>query len=132
MPGIIDPETVYVDDLPTIWSPAQEELTEGERLQEINLQATASLLWAADAPEAVLRLLLGETEIERVFEPPAGYDPEQQGDWNEGFLTFAFKHPIRLKSVKRQADSLEVVYNLEGAGYWRIEITPESVSIDRI
>jgi hypothetical protein len=131
MPGFMDPETVYVDDLPTIWSPVQEELTEGERLQEINLQATASLLWAADAPEAVLRLLLGETEIEQVFEPPPGYDPEQQGEWNAAFLTFAFKRPLRLKSVKRQSDSLEVVYSLEGAGYWRIEITPESVSIDR-
>jgi len=132
MSGFIDPETVYVDDLPTIWSPVQEELTEGERLQEINLQATASLLWAADAPEAVLRLLLNETEIEQVFEPPSGYDPRQQGEWNASFLTFAFKHPIRLKSIKRQPDRLEVVYSLEAAGDWWIEITPESVSIERV
>lgn len=132
MPGYIDPETVYVDDLPTIWSPVQEELTDEERLQEIEAQATASLLWAADAPEAALRLLLGETEIERVYTPPPGYDPEQQGEWNDSFLTFAFKHPIRLESVSRQPESLEVVYFLEGAGYWRIEITQENVSMDRV
>ncbi len=28
MPGIIDPETTHVDDLPGIWSPVQWELTE--------------------------------------------------------------------------------------------------------
>ena len=32
MPSIIDPETIYVDNLPAIWSPVQWELTEEERM----------------------------------------------------------------------------------------------------
>jgi hypothetical protein len=32
MPSIIDPQTLYVDDLPAIWSPVQWELTEEERI----------------------------------------------------------------------------------------------------
>lgn len=70
MPSVIDPETLYVDDLPAIWSPIQWELTEEERTQAIEEQATASLLWTMDAPEAVLRLLLGETQIQRLYGPP--------------------------------------------------------------
>jgi hypothetical protein len=33
MPSVIDPETIYADDLPAIWSPVQWELTEEERVQ---------------------------------------------------------------------------------------------------
>ncbi len=58
MPSVIDPETLYVDDLPAIWSPVQWELDEEERIQAVEEQATASLLWTMDAPEAILRLLL--------------------------------------------------------------------------
>ncbi len=70
MPANIDPETLYVDDLPGIWSPIQWELTEEELQQEVEQQATASLLWTANAPEAALRLLLNEVDIERIFDPP--------------------------------------------------------------
>ena len=35
MPSIIDPQTLYVDDLPTVWSPVQWELTEEERIQAV-------------------------------------------------------------------------------------------------
>lgn len=70
MPSIIDPQTLYVDDLPTIWSPVQWELIEEERIQAVEEQATASLLWSMDAPEAILRLLLDETGIERFFWNP--------------------------------------------------------------
>lgn len=34
MPGVIDFETIYVDKLPTIWSPGQTELTADERAKE--------------------------------------------------------------------------------------------------
>ncbi|MCX6071918.1 MAG: hypothetical protein NTU91_13855 [Chloroflexi bacterium] len=60
MPSVIDPETMHVDSLPVVWSPVQSPLTEEERAREVEEQATASLLWAADAPETILRLLLGE------------------------------------------------------------------------
>ena len=77
-------------------------------------------------------MLLDETAIERLYEPPEGYDPEQQGEWDESTLTFAFKRGARLESVEREGDSLVVIYNLEGAGYWELEITPERVVIQRI
>ena len=80
MAGVINPETLYVDDLPGIWSPVQWELSDAERIKELDEQARASLLWAVDVPETILRLLLNETEIERAYEAPKGYDPEQQGE----------------------------------------------------
>src|SRR5512143_4108649 len=116
MTAVIIPETIHVDELPGIWSPVQWDLAEDERLAELDQQATASLLWAVDVPEAILRLLLDETAIERLFEPPQGYDPDQQGEWDEALVTFAFKRRARLDSVEREGDSLAVIYNLEGAG----------------
>jgi hypothetical protein len=132
MTAIIIPETINADTLPGIWSPVQWELTEEERLAELDQLATASLLWAVDVPEAILRLLLDETAIERAYDPPEGYDPEQQGDWDETMITFAFKRRARLDSVEREGDSLVVVYDLEGSGYWELEITPERVVIQRV
>ncbi len=131
MPGVIDAETMQVDRLPGVWSPVQWDLTEEARAREIEEQATASLLWAADVPEALLRLLLSETGIERLSGPPEGYNPEQQGEWDPGLLTFAFSRPIHLKRVERQAALLTVEYQLEGAGWWRMEIGPERVVIER-
>lgn len=132
MPSIIVPETLHVDDLPGIWSPVQWELTEEEHAEELEQQATASLLWGVDVPEAILRLLLEETAIERSFDPPEGYDPEQQGEWDESLVTFAFKRRIVLDTVERSEDSLAIIYKLEGAGYWKFEISPERVLIERI
>ena len=48
MPRRIDPQTINVDELPGIWSPVQWELFEDERLEELENQATASLLWTVD------------------------------------------------------------------------------------
>jgi hypothetical protein len=132
MTAVIISETIHVDELPGIWQPVQWELAEEERLAELDQQATASLLWAVDTPEAILRLLLDETAIERAYEPPQGYDPEQQGEWDETLVTFAFKRRAKLETVEREGDSLVVIYNLEGAGYWELEITPERVVIQRI
>ncbi len=132
MPGVIVPETTNVDKLPGIWSPVQWELSGDERRQELEDQARASLLAAVDTPEAILRLLLDETEIERVFGPPQGYDPAQQGEWDDSLVTFGFKRPIRLEAVQRERDSLTVTYVLDGAGTWVLEIEPEKVVIERI
>jgi hypothetical protein len=132
MPGVIDPETMQAEDLPGIWSPVQWELSEGERIQELEEQATASLLWAVDAPEAILRLLLSETAIERAYEAPQGYDPERQGEWDEEIITFQFRRPIRLTRVEREADYFYVEYHFGDLGYWACEIEPERVTIQRI
>ena len=132
MPGVIDPETMYTDDLPGIWSPVQWELSEEERREVIEQQAQASLLWSVSAPEAILRLLLDECEIERALDPPDSYDPELQGRWDESLVTFKFRRSIRLKDVERERELLYVVYDFEDVGYWEFEITPEKVTISRI
>ena len=132
MPGVIDPETLYVDDLPGIWSPVQWEISDAERIKELDEQAKASLLWAVDVPETILRLLLNETEIERAYEAPKGYDPEQQGEWNDSLVTFQFRRPIRLKRVQREPERLYIEYDFGDLGYWAMEFEPERVNLQRI
>ncbi len=123
MPSIIDPQTIHVDELPAIWSPVQWELTEEERVEAVNEQATASLLWTMDAPEAILRLLLGETEIQRLHQPPEGYEPEEQGEWDREILTFGPYRPVKLIEVEREPDYLRLVYNFGDLGYWEFMIS---------
>jgi hypothetical protein len=132
MPGVIDPETINVDELPGVWSPVQWELNEEERMQELDTQSIASLLYTVDVPEAILRLLLNEYQIERAFDPPANYDPDQQGEWDASLLTFQFNRPIRLVKSERSQDRLYVEYYLEDVGYWALEFEPDSVRIYRI
>lgn len=132
MPRIIDPETMNADDVPAIWSPVQWELSEAERIQELESQAIASLLRTADIPETILRLLLDETEIERAFEPPEDYNPEEQGEWDQDLLTFQFRRHLTLEHVEREQDYLYVEYKVEDLGYWALEIEPEKVSIYRL
>ena len=131
MPGRIDPETINVDTLPGIWSPVQWELDETERLIELENQALASLIWVVDIPEALLRLLLNETEIERVYKPPPGYDSILQGDWQDELLTFQFKRSFKLEKVEQNHDYLYVEYKIEDLGIWIIEISPHNVTIRR-
>ncbi len=132
MPGVIDPETMNIDGLPGIWSPVQWELTEEERAREVETQATASLLWSVDVPEAILRLLLQETDIDRIFNPPEDYDPEEQGEWDNELVTFGFQKPIRLVKVERDHNYLYLEYKFGDFGYWYIEIEPEKVTIKRL
>ena len=132
MPGIIEPETIEVDKLPGVWSPVQWELTEEERRLELHEQATASLLWSVNMPEALLRLVLGETDIQRIFDPPPGYDPEVQGEWNNELVTFAFKKPIRLEREAHENGDLILELSIEGAGTWRMEFYEEQVVIERV
>ncbi|MEN6300727.1 MAG: hypothetical protein ABFD51_12605 [Anaerolineaceae bacterium] len=132
MPSIIDPQTINADDLPVIWSPVQWELNFEERAQELEEQATASLLWAADTPEAILRLLLNETAIERVFAPPEDFDPVKQGEWDVSLVTFQFRRRMKLVKEERTPNSLYLEYKIDDLGYWAIKIEPENVSIFRI
>ena len=132
MPAVIDPETMNADNLPGIWSPVQWELSEEERAQELEAQATASLLWSVDVPEAILRMLLRETNFERLFEPPEDYDPQDQGEWDKELVTFGFQKPIKLVKVEREQDYLYLEYKFGDFGYWYVEIEPEKVTISRI
>ena len=132
MPSIIDTQALNVNELPSLWSPVQWDLTEDESLEELENQATASLLSAADAPEAILRLLLNETEIVRAFEPPEGFDPEQQGDWDPEIVTYQFRRPVRLVKSFREPDSLYVEYHFGELGRWALEIGPDEVKISHI
>ncbi|MGB8253747.1 MAG: hypothetical protein WCF08_11090, partial [Anaerolineaceae bacterium] len=112
MPAFIEAEMINVDDLPGIWSPVQWDLTPEERVEEVETQARASLLEAVDVPEAILRMLLGETEIEQAYEAPKGYDAEQQGEWDDQIITFQFKRPIKLVNVERRTGLLRVQYDM--------------------
>ena len=132
MPSIIDTQTLDANELPTVWSPVQWDLTEDERVQELENQATANMLWAADVPEAILRLLLNETEIERAYEPPEGFDSAQQGDWDEEVLTFQYRRSIRLIKCEHKVDSLYIEYQFGDLGRWAFEIGPEEVKIKRV
>jgi hypothetical protein len=130
MPSVIDPETMNVDELPGIWTPVQWPLGEEERIQELETQATASLLYAVDVPEAILRLLLNETTIERAFDPPEGFDPEQQGEWSSDLITF--HREIRLERVERSPERLYVEYKFGELGYWAFEIEPDNIQVYRL
>lgn len=132
MPGYIDPETMNVDELPGIWAPVQWDLTVEEKLEETKNQAQASLLASVDVPEAMIRLLLGETSIGRAYLPPEGYDAERQGEWDENILTYAFTKQMKLERVERTRDRLAVIYQFENLGKWMLEFTPEKVTIERI
>jgi len=132
MPSIIDPETLYVDDLPAIWSPVQWELSEAERNEAVEEQATASLLWTMDAPEAILRLLLAETAIQRLRKPPEDYNPAEQGDWDSDLITFGPQRPIKLIHMERTPTSLTVVYDFGELGRWEFFIESEKVTIEKI
>jgi len=132
MPAYMDPETIHVDELPAIWSPVQWEIDESERIQELHLQATASLLWTADSPEAMLRLMLSETDIERTLKPPDGYDPELQGEWDDDLVTFVFKRAFKLVKVERENDFFYAEYKVSDLGVYAIEIETDKVNIYRI
>ncbi len=132
MPSIFDPETIHIDNLPTIWSPVQEKLSPGEHAMELEAQATASLLWACPVPEQMLRILLDETAIQRLDGPPERYDPEMQGKWDSTQLVFGFKRGIELLKEHRSREALVLEYKVEGAGYWVVEITQETATIERV
>jgi hypothetical protein len=132
MPGYIDAEFMHVDDLPGIWSPIQWDLTPEERVAEVEEQAGASLMAAIDIPEALLRSLLGETDIERAYGAPEGYDPEQQGEWDDQIITFQFKRPIKLLNLERDSGRLLVQYDFHDLGRWQLEITEKSFHLERV
>ena len=132
MSGIIEPERIDVNDLPGIWSPVQWELSEEDLVVELEDQARASLLATVDIPETILRLLLRETAITRALLPPEGYDPEEQGEWDEELVTFKFQNRVVMVQEERDTDYLYVELNFENRGKWAFTFEPEHVVIERI
>ena len=134
MTRLIDPQHLNVDLIPGIWTPVNvEELSDHERVAEVEDQARASLLANVDTLEAVLRLLLHETEIRRADAPPDGYDPELQGEWDPDVLAFEFKRGIKpVGEITREAEYLFVEFEVEDSGKWVMEITPEKAIIERL
>ena len=82
-----------------------------------------------DVPEAVLRLLLNETDIERAYAPPKGYDHNIQGEWNDELVTFKFRRSFELLDIEREGDYLSVEYKIESLGNWGIKIDTDNVSV---
>lgn len=132
MPSVADPETMNVDNLPGVWTPVQWDMDEEERIEELHDQATASMLYAVDVPESILRLVLNETAVEPSFEPPPGFDPELQGEWDPDLISFKFSRPVRLVQVNRDRDFLQVEYDFEDLGRYIVVIEPEKIQIQRI
>lgn len=133
MPSIIDFETMAADELPSIWSPyIPPDLSESDRLAELDRQSAANLIFNSDVPEAVLRLLLNECDVEPAYEPPKGYDPDEQGEWDADIFSLVFTRPIRLEHIQRKPDRLIVIYDFGSRGHWRLEIEAERVVIERV
>jgi hypothetical protein len=131
MPGVNDPETMNAMALPGIWLHVQWELSEEERITELEAQTVAGLLWSVDIPEAILRLLLQETEITRIVDPPEDYDPETQGEWDPEIATYGFTKPVELLKVERETNYLYLEYKFGNSAYWYIKIEPEKITISR-
>ncbi len=131
MSGVLDPLTFPSLDVPAIWCPQKEKLLGNALARSIEEQARGCLLQSADPVEAVLRLIYGETEIERAFVPPEGYNPQVQGEWDDSQVTFAFTRRVQKISEERNEDSLRMEYAVDGSGRFHVEITPDSFSIAR-
>jgi hypothetical protein len=154
MPGAIDFETMDVDELTPVWCPSDEELTPEQYESALQQEARAHLLTMAGVPEAILRLLVQETEVSRVarevvgqvrgarrdFEAEADADADDGADGGSGADadaefppdSFEFSHPIVAETVEMTRDGLLVVYRLEGAGTWRMLLESGRVTIERV
>jgi hypothetical protein len=127
----IDPLTFPTINLPAIWTPIKEKSEANPLALQIQEQARASLLLTADTIESILRLLLGETEVERVFTPPKGYDTELQGEWDNSAITFTFIRSIRIFSENRDPEQLKMQYEVEGRGIYNIILNKDGIEIKK-
>jgi hypothetical protein len=80
----------------------------------------------------ILRLLLDEAALEHFFKAPVGFNPANQGEWNEKLIMFGPKRPIKLESLERTPTRLELVYNLADLGMGEFIIESEKVRIAHI
>jgi hypothetical protein len=131
MTSVIDPLTFPVIDVPAIWCPPETKTRTAHPVLELERQAQANLILSADIIESVIRLIFGEAEIEKVMEPPEGYDPDVQGDWDESVATYAFKRPILKIEEERDEQHLLLVYSMKELGTYRVALTETSFSITK-
>lgn len=95
MPKTIDPETIYVDDLPGIWSPVQWELSEQERAKELEEQSHCQLAvgarYSPDLPPPAVERNRHRTRIW----PTVGVRPGGTGllGKGSGHLSIQASHP---------------------------------------
>lgn len=147
MPGAIDFETMDVDELTPVWFPSDEEPETPERYESmVRQEASARLMTMVGVPEAVLRLLVGETEVSRVPRDVGREDEEGRRDFEAGGGageagaaedelppdSFEFSRPITAETVEMTREGLLVIYRLEGAGTWRLFLESERVMIERV
>jgi len=132
MPISISADQLKLIQHPVVWSPADGRHVSPGETQDSVSNALAGLLLAVSTPEAALRLFLKETEVEQVSEPPKGYNPIQQGEWDPLGINFHFKRPIRLMRLEKTPNLLTVEYNFGDLGYWTVTIEADSVRIARV
>jgi hypothetical protein len=87
---------------------------------------------SVDGPKGILRLLLQETETDRILEPPEDYDPETQGKWDTEFASFGFRKPFELIKVEREHNNPYLEYKFGDYSHWFVEIEPEKVTIAKM
>lgn len=141
MPGAIDFETMDVDDLSPVWFPEEAGPEPEQREAWLHQQARAHLLTMVGTPEAVLRLLLRETDVARVpaddvaAAPGDEGFPAEAGDADAEPLpsdSFEFARPAVAQETELTRDGLQVIYRVDGAGTWRLILESDRVTIERI
>jgi hypothetical protein len=132
MPIPISPDQLRLVQLPIVWS--AEPIAGDPPGGVIGLEsaARAGLLLKISAPEAALRLFLGELEVERVTEAPKGYDSAQQGEWDPRAVTYRFTRLIRMMRIEKKPNRLTVEFHLGDLGYWTVTIEADAVNIARV
>jgi hypothetical protein len=131
MPYAFDAQTFPTIDVPAVWCYQKPPADQAEFAGFVEQQAAGGLILSADTVESVLRLLLGLTRVEGVYDPPSGYDPELQGDWDGSILTFVFTRRIRKVAETRSEKELELEYQVENQGTFRVVIREDGVSIEK-
>jgi hypothetical protein len=89
-----DPTLFPTIDVPAIWNYAPPPEAGDGLIYYAEDQAKNGLIATADIFESILRLLIGYTDIKAEFDPPEGYDPEIQGEWDPSIKTFMFSRKI--------------------------------------
>jgi hypothetical protein len=131
MPDGFDTETFPSHEFPAIWFYQKPPEDKRDFAAFVEHQAASGMLASTDILEAVLRLLLGLTEVEGVYDPPRGYDPEVQGEWDSDVLTFIFRRRVQKVGEDREDGEIRLEYQVETCGTFVVTIRGDSVHIER-
>jgi hypothetical protein len=132
MTSEFDPLTFPTFSVPAIWTYQKPPEGGQEFGNYLEAQALNGLIGTSDIFEVMLRLLLGLTDIERIYEPPEEYDPEIQGEWDDSIITFAFTKKVKPVEERRGEGVLTSEYIVEGSGSYRVELEYEKLTIQKI